>query len=74
LPVLVHGGAECLPLDREVAHPARFTAPLLRDQVRVLAFGAAGRGWLGGAQWLDLAVRVAAVSAAMARQRDPAVA
>jgi hypothetical protein len=59
LPVLVNGGAECLPLDREVAHPGRFTAPLLRGQVRVLAFGAAGRGWLGGAQRLDLAVRVA---------------
>ena len=59
LPVLVHRGAEGLPLYREVAHPGRLAAPWLRGQVRVLAFSAADRGWLCRAQRLDLAVGVA---------------
>ena len=42
--VLVHRGAEGLPLYLDVAHPGHLTAPLLRSQVRVLAFSAADRG------------------------------
>ena len=53
------GGAEGLPLYLEVADPGRLAAPLVRDQVRVLAFSVADR-WLCRAQRLDLLVRVAA--------------
>ena len=58
--MLVHRGAEGLPLYREVAHPGHLTVPLLRSQVRVLAFSVTDRGWLCWAQRLDLAVGVAA--------------
>ncbi len=59
MPVLVNRGPEGLPLYCEVAHPGRLTAPLLRGQVRVLAFSVTDRGWLGRAQRLDLVVRIA---------------
>ena len=57
--MLVHGGAEGLPLDLEVADRGRLAAPL-KDQVLVLASGVADRDWLRRAQRLDLKGRVAA--------------
>jgi hypothetical protein len=47
VPVLVHRGMEGLPVSVEVAYPGALTASLLRDQVRVMAFSVAGRGWIG---------------------------
>jgi len=58
--VLIHRGAEDLLLYLEAVDPGRLAGPLVRDQVRVLAFSVAGRGWLCQVQWLDLLVRVAA--------------
>ena len=59
--VLVHSGAEGLLLYLRVADLGRLAVPLVRDQIQVLAFGVAGRGWLGRAERLD---RLAGAAAA----------
>src|ERR1700748_3129779 len=57
---LVHGGREGVLLYLQVADRGRLAVPLVGHQVRVLAVGVAGRGWLCWAERLDLPVRVAA--------------
>jgi hypothetical protein len=43
-------------LKLEVTDPGRLATPLMGDQVRVLTFNVADRGWFGGAYRLDFAV------------------
>lgn len=59
LAVIVHRGAEGLPLSVEVAVPGALGPPSMRKQALVLTVMAAGRGWLSRAERLDLPVRVA---------------
>ena len=47
---------EGLLLQLEVTDPGRLSVLMVGDQVRVLTFSVADRGWFGGAQRLDLAV------------------
>jgi len=58
--VLVHRGTEDMPLSLEVRAPSPLAAPLVRDQIRALAFSVADRDWLCRAQRLDLLAWMAA--------------
>ena len=63
----VHRGTEGLPLRLEVADPGGLATPLVRNHVQGLVFSVIDRGWLCGAQGLDLPIRVAAVEFGVGR-------